>query len=61
MNSEQIVEDNNDASEEKPEYLPHLSDKNYAFRLMTINRDSLPEGSQEQKNLMVLYKLHVRT
>ncbi|MEB6202174.1 hypothetical protein MXL97_10220 [Mammaliicoccus fleurettii] len=49
MNSEQIVEDNNDASEEKPEYLPHLSDKNYAFRLMTINRDSLPEGSKEQK------------
>lgn len=49
MNSEQIVEDNNDTSEEKPEYLPHLSDKNYAFRLMTINRDSLPEGSKEQK------------
>lgn len=49
MNSEQIVEDNNDASEEKPEYLPHLSDKNYAFRLMTINRDLLPEGSKEQK------------
>ncbi|MCJ0919861.1 hypothetical protein [Mammaliicoccus sciuri] len=49
MNSEQIVEGNNDASEEKPEYLPHLSNKNYAFRLMTINRDSLPEGSKEQK------------
>ncbi|MEB7408148.1 hypothetical protein [Mammaliicoccus sciuri] len=49
MNSEQIVEDNNNASEEKLEYLPHLSDKNYAFRLMTINRDSLPEGSKEQK------------
>lgn len=49
MNSEQIVEGNNDASEEKPEYLPHLSNKNYAFRLMTINRDSLLEGSKEQK------------
>lgn len=49
MNSEQIVENNNNASEEKPEYLPHLSDKNYAFRLMTINRDSLPKGSKEQK------------
>ncbi|WP_239727199.1 MULTISPECIES: hypothetical protein [unclassified Mammaliicoccus] len=49
INSEQIVEDSNEASEVKPEYLPHLSDKNYAFRLMTINRDSLPVGSKEQK------------
>ncbi|MEB7404966.1 hypothetical protein NGG04_12770 [Mammaliicoccus sciuri] len=49
MNSEQIAEDNNEVSEEKPEYLPHLSDKNYAFRLMTLNRDALPEGSREQK------------
>ncbi len=48
-NNEQIVEDSNNALEEKPEYLPHLSDKNYAFRLMTLNRDSLPEGSKEQK------------
>ena len=49
MNSEQIAEDNNEVSEEKPEYLPHLSNKNYAFRLMTLNRDALPEGSREQK------------
>lgn len=49
MNSEQIAEDNNEVSEEKPEYLPHLSDKNYAFGLMTLNRDALPEGSKEQK------------
>lgn len=49
MNSEQIAEDNNEVSEENPEYLPHLSDKNYAFRLMTLNRDALPEGSREQK------------
>ncbi|MEB7065882.1 hypothetical protein NEM27_04320 [Mammaliicoccus sciuri] len=49
MNNEQIVDDNSDPSKEKPEYLPHLSDKNYAFRLMTINRDALPEGSKEQK------------
>lgn len=49
MNSEQIAEDNNEVSEEEPEYLPHLSDKNYAFGLMTLNRDALPEGSKEQK------------
>ncbi|UXU71031.1 hypothetical protein MUA23_09340 [Mammaliicoccus sciuri] len=40
---------NSEQSEEKPEYLPHLSDKNYAFGLMTLNRDALPEGSKEQK------------
>lgn len=45
----ETVMDNKGVSVEKPEYLPHLSDKNYAFRLMTINRDALPEGSKEQK------------
>ncbi len=47
MNSEQIAEDNNEVLEEKPEYLHHYLDKTYALRLMSYNRDSIPEGSKE--------------
>lgn len=47
MNSEQIAEDNNEVSEENPEYLHHYLDKTYALRLMSYNRDSIPEGSKE--------------
>ncbi|RIO07693.1 MULTISPECIES: hypothetical protein [Mammaliicoccus] len=47
MNNEKIVEDNNEQTEEKPEYLHHYLDKTYALRLMSYNRDSIPEGSKE--------------
>ncbi len=47
MNSEQIAEDNNEVLEEKSEYLHHYLDKTYALRLMSYNRDSIPEGSKE--------------
>lgn len=47
LNNEQIAEDNNEQSAEKPEYLHHYLDKTYALRLMSYNRDSIPEGSKE--------------
>ncbi|MCJ0918728.1 hypothetical protein [Mammaliicoccus sciuri] len=47
LNNEQITEDNNEQSAEKPEYLHHYLDKTYALRLMSYNRDSIPEGSKE--------------
>lgn len=47
LNNEQIVEDNNEQLAEKPEYIHHYLDKTYALRLMSYNRDSIPEGSKE--------------
>lgn len=45
----ETVVDNKGVSVEKSEYLPHLSDKAYALKLMSHSREAYPEGSKEQK------------
>lgn len=49
MRGNELVNNNTDESVEKSQYLPHLSDKMYALRLMSHNRDTFTEGSKEQK------------